>query len=328
MDNIFNDCFFLEAGEKQAVKNYADTYLYSKGKYEKKIFEFLMHSEYVNKSDPSFEDIKFDVKKRQVTSSLIKVLESNQTKLCISDNGMPRAFKVFVAKDVRGDKSLKVFIDVTGLIKMDNGRYVYSSNDIDILISYLLSGMNAKIYYSDPSKLTNRATLIDEGLKCFTAMFYYIIDYLRVGSTDNAKAKVMYLSSKYYQICLLGKDEGESVENRALKISGLSENEATMINIILENVPEPYKNIDTFIRAISQVLRVNTLTIDVFIDKWMWLYGPGSQFATELYPAFATMIIYAYVGAYLNNQKTIEKVVGRPMVDFVGELFKVGSELL
>lgn len=328
MDNVFNNCFVLEAEGKVPVKNYSDTYLYNKGNYEKKIFDFLMHSEYVDKNDPSFEDIKFDVKKRQVTTSLIKVLESSQTKLCINEEAMPRAFKVFVGKDVRGDKSLKVFIDVTGIIRKENGRYVYDSKDIDILISYLLSAMNAKIYYSDPAKITNRTALIEEGCKCFSSMFYYIIDYLRIASTENAKAKVIYLSSKYYQINLLGKDDGESVQNRALKISGLSEKEAGIANIMIENIPEPYKNIETFIRSIASVLRINSLSMDTFVEKWMWLYGSGTQFATELYPAFATVIINAYVGAYLNNQKTIEKVVGKPLVDFVTEIFKVGSELL
>jgi hypothetical protein len=328
MKSIFENSYVLEAGTPEKIKNYSDCYLYSKGNYDKKLFEFLMHCEYVDKTDESFSDLESDIRKRQVTSSLSKVLESSQTRLCIGEESLPRAFKVFVAKDIKGDKSLKAFIDVTGIIKKDNGRYVYSSNDIDILISYLIGAMNAKIYYTEPSRLTNRNSLVEDGIKCFSGLFYYIIDYLRINSIDNARAKCLYLAAKYYQICLLGKEESESVENKALKISGLSEKEAQLINIYLENISEPYKNIDTFIKAIAVVLKTNSLTLDVFIDKWMFLYGVGSQFATELYPAFANMIIYAYVGAYLNNQKTIEKVIGRPMVDFVNELFKVGSELL
>lgn len=325
---LFNNCYVLEAGEKQKVKNYADTFLYNKGNYEKKLFEFLMRAEYVDKEDPSFEDIKFDVKKRQVTTSLIKVLESNKVILCIGEEAMPRAFKVFVAKDIRGDKSLKAFIDVTGIIKKDNGRYVCPSNNIDILISYILSAMNAVIYYSDPSRLTNRSALVEEGIKCFSSMVYYIVDYLRINSIDNAKAKVTYLASKYYQLCILAKEDSESIENKALKISGLSEREAQLVNIYLEGQLNPYANIDTFVRALKEVLKAPTLTTDIFVEKWMWLYGTGTQFGIELYPAFATILINAYVGAYLNNQKTIEKVVGKPMVDFVNELFKVGSELV
>lgn len=328
MSNLFNNCSILEAASKTTVKNYADTYLYNKGNYEKKIFEFMMRTEYVDKTDPSFSDIKHEVKKRQVTSSLIKVLESSETRLCINEEAMPRAFKVFVAKDIKGDRSLKVFIDVTGIIKKENGRYVYSNNDIDILISYLLSAMNAKIYYVEPARLINRGALTEAGMKCFSSMFFYIMDYLRIISIDNGRAKCLYLASKYYQLCILGKDPSESVENNALKISGLSKREAEILSIHLEDIKDPYKDINNFIKAISIVFKANKLTLELFIDKWMWLYGYGTQFATELYPAFATVLINAYVGAYLNNQKTIEKVVGKPMVDFVSELFKIGSELI
>ena len=43
---------------------------------------------------------------------------------------------------------------------------------------------------------------------------------------------------------------------------------------------------------------------------------------------FANMLIYAYVGAYLNNQKQIEKFVGKDMVDFTNALFRVGGDKL
>lgn len=330
MDKIRERYLAEIAREAKSVKNYADTYLYNKGNYEKKIFDFMMHTEYVDKTSTSFSDIKFDVKRRQVTSSLIKVLESNQTMLCINTEAMPRAFKVFVAKDVKGDGDMKVFIDVTGIIKLDNGRYTYQSADIDILISYLLSAMNAKIYHTDPGRIVNRYALVDEGNKCFSSMFYYIIDYLRIaGSIDNGRGKCAYLTSKYYQLNILGRAASmESINARALKLSGLSQREADMLEIHLDGIKDPYKDIDTFINTIAKIFKTKKLTLDVFMDKWMWIYGYGTQFGLELYPAFSTILINTYVGAYLNNQKTIEKVVGKPLVDFINELFKLGSELV
>ena len=96
-----------------------------------------------------------------------------------------------------------------------------------------------------------------------------------------------------------------------------------------------YKSLPNFVKALSEFLNAPNLTIDVIVEKWMWCFGTGTQFGLELYPAFATMLIYAYVGAYLNNQKTIEKVVGntlvsytKPMVDFVGQIIRIGSELI
>ena len=68
--------------------------------------------------------------------------------------------------------------------------------------------------------------------------------------------------------------------------------------------------------------------MDNFIDKWLFLYGSGTQFATEIYTAFANLLINAYVGAYLNNQKQIEKIAGRSMVEYCNVLFRVGGEVL
>ena len=45
-------------------------------------------------------------------------------------------------------------------------------------------------------------------------------------------------------------------------------------------------------------------------------FGPGTVFGLEYYPAFSAMITDAYVGGYLNNQKTIEKICGKDMVQY------------
>ena len=58
----------------------------------------------------------------------------------------------------------------------------------------------------------------------------------------------------------------------------------------------------------------------------MYKYGPGTVFALELFPAFATMLTDAYVGAYINNQKSIEKIAGPSMVEFTKALLSIGAE--
>lgn len=328
-EGLFNNCFVLEAGAPIKTKNFADTYLYNKGSYEKNIFNYMMNCEYIDKNDSSFEDLKFDIKKRQVTTTLTRVLESNQVKLCIGQTALPKAFKVMVAKDIRGDKSLKVFIDVTGLIEKKNGVYSYRAADVDILVAYLLSALNAKIYFSDISRIANRSNLIREGCICFSGLVYYILDFLRLCSAPNAKARVQYFSSMYYQVCLLGKDPtDEGSINRALSVSGLSERDAAMIDIYTDKIKDPYMNVDTFVKSLASILNAQSLTLDIFVDKWMWLLGTGTHFGTELYTSFSDILINAYVGCYLNNQTTIEKITGQNLVNYINELFKLGSELI
>lgn len=309
------------------VKNFSDSYLYSVGNFEKTLIEFMMSAEKIDKSHPSFEDIKYEIKRRQVTSSLLKVLMSDNVILLRGNIGLSRAFSVFAAKDIiSGDNRTKVFIDVSNIIKSENGNYSINSRFVDILVSHLLNAMNTYIYWVQPNRLLNNTALVDSGTKAFSSMCTYIIDYLRIGSVDNIRERTNYLAALYYQCGLLCKDHSDSVKMRARKISGLSEREADIVETLMG--PEPFKNIDTFIKSLSKVLRIEgQLKLDNFIEKWAFIYGSGTQYGTELYTCFASIITNAYVGSYINNQKTIEKVLGKTLTEFTNALFKVGSEL-
>ena len=309
------------------LKNFGDSYLYNKGNFEKAIMQFMMSAEIINKDHPSFEDIKYEVKRRQVTSSLLKVLMSNNIVLLKGTVGLSRAFKVFAAKDIiSGDNKTKVFIDVTDIIKSNEGSYSIESRNVDILISHLLNAMNTFIYWIQPNRLLNNTTLIDAGTTAFADMFTYVIDYLRIGAVDNVRERTKYFSALYYQCGLLCKDLTDSVRNRARKIAGINQREADIVETLMG--PDPFKNIDTAIKALAKVLRIeNELKLENFIDKWAFIFGSGTQYGTELYTPFASIITNAYVGSYINNQKTIEKVLGRTLTEFTNALFKVGSEL-
>lgn len=307
---------------KNLAKNYSNTYLYNLVNHEDKLFNLIMSAERIDKNDPSFDDIKYEVKKRQVSNSLVKVLESPNVILILSPQPAPKAFKVITARDVKGDNKLKVFIECDVIKKIDG---VYRCNNVDILVAYLVSALNSFIYYIDPKRLIMRDEINNAGAKCFSSLFTHIIDYLyKVSTTPSTRDKCVYMSSLYYIKNILCKDITDSVKTMCRRISGISEREEEIIWLQLDD--EDFLNIKKFIDKIANVLKLPKLTIDIFVEKWLYLYGVGTQFALELYPAFATMITNVYVGCYLNNQKTIEKIVGRNMVDFTTTILRVGAE--
>lgn len=313
-----------EISKGHITKSFANTYLYNKAsmQYEKRLMDFIMKAEQVNKLDPSFEDIKYEVKKRQVSNSLVKVLESNQVILMIQDIPLPKAFKVFCAKDVKGDGKMKIFIDAD-VIKKVEGKY--KCINVDILVAYLVSAMNTRIYYSDPKRLIMREEIIKNGASAFSSMFTYIVDYLyKISTISSTRDKCRYLSAMYYIQNLLQKDVTDSIKHACRNIAGISEREE---ELLLMQLPDnAFDNINFFIQAVAKVLRLPKLSLDSFLEKWLYIFGTGTQFALELYPAFATMMTNVYVGCYLNNQKTIEKVVGRDMVAFSTAILRVGAE--
>lgn len=312
-------------------KTYAATYLYSKySEYEKQLFNFIMSGEEIDKSTEDFEDIRYEVKKRQVSNSLIKVLNSKQVVLMTNQNPLPKAFKVFCAKDIKGSNKnkMKIFIDCTNILDRDedSGRYKCRGNSIDIFISYLVSAMHTYIYYADESRISNNSKVISVGAQAFAQLFTYVVDYVcKISSMPSVKNKCMYMAALYYISNILGKDHTtEGSRKVAKKISGLSDREAGIVDIQLKS--ESMLNIKYFVESVSEILHLSKLSLDVVVERWMSVFGTGTVFALELFPAFASMITDTYVGAYLNNQRTIEKICGTTMPEFTKVLLSIGAE--
>lgn len=313
---------------KNSVKTYADIYLYGQSDYEKKWMDYFIKSTILDKNSDLYESIRYEVKRMQSTSVLLKTLESDNVVLLYGEVALPRAFKVFAAKDIkRGDNKTRVFIDMTDLLKTDRstGNKTFDVKQVNTLTSYLISALCNLIYYADANKLINNTKLLDKGTACFAELFTHVIDYLRLGGVDRLREKCLYLSALYYQLVILNKEYSSSIEARAKKISRLSDRDIQMLNVQLPD--DTFTNINTFIAAIAKVIRADGLRLDNFVEKWIFLYHSGTQFALELYPAFSTMITNAYAGAYLNNQKLIEKLCGRDMVDYTVALLNIGDEL-
>ena len=313
------------------VKTYSDTYLYNVSKgYEENIFKFLMEAQEVDKNSESFKDIKYEVKRRQITTVLGKVLELPSVVLLINDKPLPKSFKVFCAKDIKAQSAnapKKVYIDCSDLITYKNGEYSIKGN-VDVFISYLMSAMVYVIYYSDPKHFESRSLLIDKGTKCFALLFTGIIDYLqKISTIPGARNKVLYLSSVYFMVNIMNKELDEKVKSMAAKIADITDREVNLIHIGLGI--DAFKNISTFVAELAKLLHLEgKLTLELFIEKWLYLYGTGTIFALELFPSFSSMMTDAYVGAYINNQKTIEKITQNGMVDYTNELMRVGSNLI
>lgn len=313
------------------AKTYAATYLYGQySEYEKQIFSFIMNGTEIDKGTDAFDDIKYEVKKRQVSNSLVKILDSNNVILMTANVPLSKAFKVFCAKDIKGPKKndMKVFIDCSNIIVMDSktGRYVCKGNNIDILISYLVSAMHTLIYYADENRIIGNSKVVSIGAHAFALLFTHVVDYVcKISSMPSVKNRCMYLASLYYIGNILHKDYTTEGSRRvAKKISGLSDRDAGIVDIGLK--AESMLNIKFFVESLSSILHLNKLTLDVIVERWMTIYGTGTVFSLEIFPAFASMITDAYVGAYLNNQKTIENIAGTTMTEFTKVLLSIGAD--
>lgn len=322
------------------MKVMSDSYLYQVADYGKEIYKYLMRAERVDKKSEAFADIIYDVKMRQVSPVIMKVLLSNRVVLCIDPNkGMSRAFKVLYADDLKDDRKKKAFIDCTGLIRYDNGKYI--CKNIGILISYVISAMTNVLFYKINNTIITNTTIVQTSTEAFVDMMLYVLGYLKVPITylDN-KEKISFVLAEYYLNCIIERSGFE--ENNiaiAKKVAKFSDNRscAYLHTMFADTYNEGKGTFDQFINRFAEVFldqkadrpsRENRmiLTPDVVAQRWMYVFGAGTFLGLELFPSFASILTDCYVGAYVNQQNTIEKIVGKNVVKFTNELLKVGSE--
>lgn len=307
-------------------KTFDNCYLYQleQNKNNKNLVNYILTAERIDKQSTAFRGIVEEEKRMQKSSILHTVMMMDKVELCIGTVELPRAFKVFEAHDVRVGKNAdtKVFIDVTNLIQLKDGYFVCPK--IDVLITYLFNALGYLLYSYAPEKLLNNSNITIAGTECFVAMFNFIIDYLRVIGFSQNKERISYLAALYFQRNILGKDLDTYSKNMAARVAGLNTGDTKAFDLYYDE--EDFKSIDTFIGMITETFKLKGLTTEVFISKWMYLYGVGTQYATEFFPAFSSVVISAYCGSYIVNQKQIERCCGRSMVTFCEAIIRMGND--
>lgn len=312
---------------------YAESYLYSMNpEYEKKLVESVLKADRLDQNSPEFDDIVYEFKHRQLASYMQKIFLSPNVVLISSLNPLPSQFSVFVAKDLKSKNQLRVFMDVSRVIRYDNVSGKYACVNIDQLIAMLISAVEDMAFVNErtrPQICTGNIKRMS--MQCWASLFTHIIDYLHKISLDkNITARCKLLACMYFCDNMLGEDDGyKKMRFNALQWCGVSEREEQIILRYLDDEDaDPFKNIKTFVIFVGKVLKIPTLSVDAFVERWLFLYGVKTVFALEYWPTFAAMITDAYTGCFINNQKTIEKVCGNNMVMLAKDIIDAGGKFV
>lgn len=312
------------------AKTYANTYLFKQySEYEKKMYEFIISAERIDANSAEFADILYDFKRRSVSDGLLKILTSKNVILGYTNGKpLPKAFKAFTAKDVKEDKnSMKVFIDLTDCVVYKNGQYV--CNKLEWLTSYIINGMVSYIYAMSENRLTGNSSILKDGGDAFTRCFSYVIDRMyKISTVQQLKKRIEYAIAVYYQVNLLGKDLDKSydtIKANAIRIADIEARDAQIVDVMMTE--KDFLDIDTFIQALSRMFTFKDLKTVNVIDMWMKAFGTGTIFGLEYLPAFSSMMTNTYVGGYIDQQMTIEKVAGTSMVSFTKTILQIGASV-
>ena len=309
-------------------KTFADCSLYAKTNAEgftaeKQLIDFLVNGQRINYGDPAFKNIRDNLKSRVNAAVLYRLLQNGGINFIIAKRELPAAFKVFYAKDPKSSSRHKaIFVDVTGLIYEQGG--VFYCKDIDKFSTYLLGVLANYLYYLDNSKLLRNGALQKSSVSAFCKMFGGLLDYLRITGFAENRDRILYITGVYFGTNVIGLDMS-TAQKVSMVANKLTAQEAKAADYYYVAEDE-FTDIETFTNSLINTFKLKGLTIGVLLDRWYFLYGKGTHFALELYPAFLQAILYAYSGTYLNNWKRIESVTGRDMTDIATTILKIGAE--
>ena len=271
------------------------------------------------KVDP-IDTISPPTKPKDADSKVINEKPLKENNLVYDMNFVPFSRPPIVFKeDVLVGAPLKVFVNVSSCMSEDG-----KLNNPEYLVAYLTSAIVNLMYYKMPEKLFN-GDLASNGADCFCKLLTYVVDYMcKISVMSNTKNKCQYLAYKYFynNIAVVYGDKRESItgfskslRDKAIRYAEISEREAAILDNLVRD--SEMNDIKSFIEALSDCLKLPNLNIDNFTERWMYLLGgPTTAFGLEYFPNFSAIMTDAYTGAYLNNQKTIEKICGQSMVAY------------
>ena len=303
--------------KEKNVKLITKTWLYSKTKYTTVMINAINEADRIDKNTDEFlEDVSLAVKRSSSPNYLLKILNSKNVILLTPKEPLPKPIRVFCAKDIKNKGSdIKVFIDVTDVIEQNENTMRYKV-DVNRLIAYLVSAKINMIYYKIPGAFIKNAQYTYLATKIYAKLFTHIVDYLgNISVIPENKNKMMYYASKYFLFNVMGMTNEERVAEIAIKASDITTSQANIYDLADRGII-PGCEFKDMLSLIQEQFKMDKLTASLFVSKWMYLYGSGTMFGIEFFPAYVQMITDAYIGIYSNNQKTIEKVAGKDMVEF------------
>lgn len=300
--------------DKPVATPISKCYLYSKmNGYTKVMADAILHAKRIDRNTTEFaEDVGLEIKRSKAPIYLLKILNSKNTHLLQPENPLPKPIRVFAAKDIKGNKKINAFIDISNIItQTNNNRYKVNTS---VLIAYLLSAKHNMMYYGIPGAFSNKSQLVLLETRAFAKLFTHVIDYLgNISIIPENREKMMYLSAEYFLYNHLKLTDEDRIHEIAMKVADINESQQNIFNIVSDG--KDLKTLPGFVDTVKTIFKMKKLTLSLVIEKWMFLYGAATVLSLEFLPSFLTMITDAYSGVYLNNQKSIEKILAKDLVE-------------
>jgi len=223
-----------------------------------------------------------------------------------------------------GGLTLKSYVNLTNYGKLNSDNFL----EIDgrTLYALLQSGLiTLKINSDKFNSVTMNQTILKNSALAYSKLFTKIIDKMFALNLNPILAdKVRYLSAKFFLLNLAEKTDSENVRNVSSTAITNGTTKITLYNSDENFDGDAYKNINNFMEALKDIdSTLHKLSLRLFIENWMKMYGLSTVLALEYLPFFFHMIFAPLIGAKLNIEYIIEPLVGKEASTIYIELARI-----
>ena len=99
-----------------------------------------------------------------------------------------------------------------------------------------------------------------------------------------------------------------------------------VVDILLDD--SCFLDIALFTENLARMFKFKDLSVSLILEKWMSAFGTGTIFALEFFPAFSMMMTNTYIGGYIDQQNSIEKIAGTSLVEFSKTILQIGASVV
>lgn len=208
--------------------------------------------------------------------------------------------------------------DICAVVGIDiYGTYDDETSNVRIdakkLYCMLEGAYLAIVAFEHQNQLVGKTITLSSGSEIYSSMFTKVLNKKYSLNIDKTKLhKVIYLSSKFYMINILGLKDSDMISNYAFKncANGNQFSIAEADDIFPQ---EGYTNLETFINGLKTIelnLGMKDLTVRGYLESYINMYDSSNLLSLECFPYFMYNILSVIDGGYINNQYVLEGIVG------------------
>ncbi len=247
-----------------------------------------------------------------IKHSVLTAFENGEINLIYSPENVrvPTSMPFFLTK--HGDSvSAVVVVDTYGKMDKETGNVEIDARK---LYTMMEAAYFTLLYYRQPRVFIANTGLLMNGSLIYSNMFTKVLNRKYSLNVDASRYnKVIFLSSKFFMLNVLGARDTDMITNYAMK--NCPTGNSIILRDLNDNFPqEAYTDLSTFITELAKEetnLRMSDLTVRGYLEQFINMYDSANLFSLEHLAYLIYNINAVLHGAYINNRYVLEDIVDK-----------------